>query len=448
MAISNFHISFDSSSSSFKPGDDLKGKVIMDVWATIDIKFVEFVISGKGTLRMFKGPSTFIERPRSEVYVDKKILLIGPSNGKGVTLHPGRYVTSFQYTLPEKLPPSVHQVDLGNGSVFDISYSVQAHVCDRIKGHVTSPAGAKVVKILKATKRRFTVLPTQTWQTIPGALDPIVHAEQVLLFHGAGKKTPTSVVLSVNRGVHPVGDKVQVNIEVISSKRDRVQDIGAELEQELLFDTDLINKFRRVLIKAVDETQKSQLRGKTRTVTSSFTLPLPANIVPSYIPHCRMIKLKYTLKVTVKFKNLGGKLIIGLPIVVAQASPSTQHDGELPLFNKPIMQFPYFSKSPNGYANSFTASEQSSRDTLHKKEQRTKSIKSANVTTKYKTIFNCCGCCLLCLGFGILESWSFIERKIPLYIMFNQSLGWRNTQLTQFTCKPQWKITCRILNST
>ncbi len=118
----------------------------MDVWSAIHIQFVEFVITGKGTVRVFKDTSTFLERPRNEIYLDKKIILIGPQNGskgQGVTLTPGRYVSSFKYRLPETLPPTVHQFDMGHGYVFDISYHVQAHVCDKVRPVLIIPPFTK-----------------------------------------------------------------------------------------------------------------------------------------------------------------------------------------------------------------------------------------------------------------------------------------------------------------
>ena len=47
MAISNFSIKFEHE-GKLRPGDEIKGQVIMDVWSTIVIRYVEFNITGKG----------------------------------------------------------------------------------------------------------------------------------------------------------------------------------------------------------------------------------------------------------------------------------------------------------------------------------------------------------------------------------------------------------------
>ena len=407
MAISNFHIEFEVPGARYKPGDELSGKVIMDVWAGIDIKHVEFLINGKGTLRMFQNSSTFIERPKHEVYLDKKIVLIGSStSNRGITLEPGRYETNFQYTLPENIPPSVHQFDMGNGYVFDISYSVQARVCDF--AHARGPPGT-MLRVVKATRKSFSMVPLQDWHTIPGAMEPSVHSEQLLLFCGAGRRDPTTVIVMLDHGIYPVGDNIRLTTEVISPGKDAIKDISAELEQQLFFDSDLIKKFRRVMIKALDDGRNRRLTKNGASLKSTFGISLPTNIIPSYLPNCKMIDLQYTMKVKVRFKKFGGKLIIRLPVVIAPACDGDRKDGEVPLFNKPVMQFPYFSKSPLGngqsigYPNSSSASDDSTRGSLHRAEVA-RGQQQDNVTTKYKTAFSCCGCCLPCLGFGILES--------------------------------------------
>ena len=121
-------------------------------------------------------------------------------------------------------------------------------------------------------------------------------------------------------------------------------------------------------------------------------------------------------------------------------------DAEVPVFNKPIMQFPYFSKSPhisdmNGFANTGTVrGSDSAHGTMRSHgtvrsiisqgtiprslgqsmatgAQRSNSIQSNGkvprrskyderddrVTTTYKPKLRCCVCCTGCLGYGIYD---------------------------------------------
>ena len=71
----------------------------------------------------------------------------------------------------------------------------------------------------------------------------------------------------------------------------------AELEQQILFSKDAIRKFRRVLIKAIDNQTMRHTTDHENMVRSRFSIPVPPNLVPSYLPHCDMLDIMYTLKV-------------------------------------------------------------------------------------------------------------------------------------------------------
>ena len=71
----------------------------------------------------------------------------------------------------------------------------------------------------------------------------------------------------------------------------------AELEQQILFSKDAIRKFRRVLIKAIDNQTMRHTTDHENMVRSRFSIPVPPNLVPSYLPHCNMLDIMYTLKV-------------------------------------------------------------------------------------------------------------------------------------------------------
>ena len=412
MAISNFSILFDHHGKC-KPGDELAGQVIMDVWSTIVIRYVEFVIQGKGTVRVFKDSSTFLEKPRYETYLDKKIYLIAPPNGGSTcTLTPGKYVTDFSYRLPEELPPSVHQFEMGKGYIFDISYTAQANVCDLAR--TPHPKG-KSIKVIKTCRKPFIVAPAHDWQSIPGAMDPIVHADQVSLLCAPFGSGPTSVHVHLDRGVYPIGDNIKIKVEVCPPSGKYLKVIRAELEQDLLFSKDMVKKFRRILITAND--------GRVRyapeeVVKSSFSIPIPTSLVPSYLPHCKLLGISYCIKVTVQFRKLGGTVIMRMPLTIAPPSELERNieNPDVPLFNKPIMQFPYFSNSPldfednvetlGGTMNGTLRSETSKRSNYSSESQRSQKVaeKDERVTTKYATCLGCCQCFLMCCGVGIYNS--------------------------------------------
>ena len=138
--------------------------------------------------------------------------------------------------------------------------------------------------------------------------------------------------------------------------------------------------------------------------------------------------------------------MVRLPIIIAPASDAERNidSADVPVFNKPIMQFPYFSKSPiipdmNGFSTlgrSSKSGTESGHETMrshgtvrsyahsngtirsnygpvvangtHKKSRVRRKPRqferNDKVTTKYKPGINCCSCWALCFGYGIYES--------------------------------------------
>ena len=153
------------------------------------------------------------------------------------------------------------------------------------------------------------------------------------------------------------------------------------------------------------------------------------------------------MQVTIRFRHFGGDLIVRLPITIAPASDVERGTDniDVPVFNKPIMQFPYFSKSPiipdmNGFATTGRSSgTESGHGTMrshgtvrtsgysngtvrssngltvangnynsHKKSKAYKKHrdfeKNDKVTTTYKPGIKCGTCLASCMGYGIHES--------------------------------------------
>ena len=144
---------------------------------------------------------------------------------------------------------------------------------------------------------------------------------------------------------------------------------------------------------------------------------------------------------------MGGDLIVRLPITIAPASDVERsiENVDVPVFNKPIMQFPYFSKSPiipdmngfattgrssgtesghgtvrshgtirtSGYSNGTVRSSNgfvvaNGNHNVHKKSKAYKKHRefknNDKVTTMYKPGITCGTCLASCLGYGIHEA--------------------------------------------
>ncbi|KAK2146321.1 hypothetical protein LSH36_616g03033 [Paralvinella palmiformis] len=400
MVISNFHIEFDNN-ASFRPGQTITGQVIMDVWSRTELRHVEFSLRGEGTVRIFKNSFTFIERPKHEIYLNKRILLISPPDGAAsVILNPGRYVSDFSYSLPNELPPSVHQFDMGNGYVFDISYSARANVCDAVGTRYIQPLHENYHKVIKSAKCNFQVLPLSDWKSLSGAQEPVHYTEQLLLLCSCTSQ-PTKVHVSIDRGVYPVGGNIKVRLKVINpTRKQSVKVIRANLEQRMTYKGDLIQKFRKTLISVEDDVQY----GPQSDIRTGFDIPIPKTIVPSYLPHCNILDVTYTIKVTVRFKGVRGKLTVAVPVIITPTArdhllTTRSHSG----FNwHSIRQSSSEDEPGTAYTSSQDTDPAAHGNVTNGKNQPGQGQLIENqITTKYRTGLKCCPCCLLFCRFGI-----------------------------------------------
>ena len=407
MAISNFNIKFSGDRTRYQPGEEICGDVVMDVWATVAVRYVEFVLQGKGTLRKFEKTS-FSRQPRHELYLDKQSMLMKPTESGYVVLTPGHYISTFSYRLPLDLPSNVKQTDMGKGHVFDVTYSARAHVCDSVRAkHKTT-----VIRVVKGTKRPFVITPTLDWQSLPGALEPIIHAEQLLLACTPCFNEPTSVMLYIDRGVYPIGDQIKCSLEIYTKNVQRIKEVYAELTQHVIFRTDKIKKHEKVILKALNSKSMSP-HEKGKVYQGIFILTVP-NIVPSNMPHCRLMDITYNICVTVKFRHFGGVLKTRIPVVIAPASEAERQieHPTIPIMSKPIRQFPYFSDSPSNSAGSLDFDGKDKERMIRRHEK---------VQSEYQTCFVCCccECCLSCLKFGILASeWGQAGPRLNIKTVF------------------------------
>ena len=399
MAISNFHIELRND-AAYRPGETVSGQVIMDVWARTEVRHVEFTLRGEGTVRIFKNSFTFIERPKHEVYLNKRILLISPPDGAtSVILNPGRYISDFSYCLPDCLPPSVHQFDMGNGYMFDISYSAQANVCDSVGTRYIQPLHENYHKVIKSVKRNFQVLSLNDWQSLPGAHEPVHYTEKLLLLCSCTSQ-PTKVHVTLDRGVYPIGGKIKVRLKVTNpGRKQSVKVIRANLEQRMIYKDDLIQKFRKMLISIEDDVEYSP-HSEIRT---GFDVPVPQNIVPSYLPNCSILDVTYTMKVTVKFKGVRGKLTVSVPVVITPiTSNQKQSRTHLGIHGSNTYTIAR-SFSDEAFDTVYTSS-QDTETSSHRNAKRNGQpvpLVRDQITTKYRTGLKCCPCCLLFCRFGI-----------------------------------------------
>lgn len=93
--ISFFDIETDRVSSyQYRPGEDITGKVTIMIRKTVEIKFVEMIVTGYGKLTIGKSEFPYTTR---ETYLHKEKCIIGTREASmSAVLTPGRYTTQFR----------------------------------------------------------------------------------------------------------------------------------------------------------------------------------------------------------------------------------------------------------------------------------------------------------------------------------------------------------------
>ena len=414
-AISNFLITFDEK-DHYKPGQTIKGQVEMDVWTELDVRYVEFLLVGRGTVRMFTGSSSKQIKSWGEVYLDKRILLMSPSPGEThLFLKPGRYISKFSYKLPNKLAPTLSQLNLRKSVSFDISYAVQANVCDSL--HNTDiPKHEQYVRVVKSCRRLFTVGLLHDWFSIPGATDPVIHAEQLQLSCAPSTGEPTSVLVHLNRGVYTPGDTMKVNVEAFTPNGKGVKRVEVLVEQHIRLTDKVKMETKNVLVNIKDKLKNRKKDEQKNMLTRTFSIPLPADLTPSYLPGCHLLKITYTMHVTTQFKSCSGKLVTTLPIHILQQSRDsqvTQEDGSMPVFSKPITQYPNFINSAsddevdhnNGTVDMYSGTT-GGRGTAYSGKTGGRGMAYRKVDDqqqKAEYTVDCCNCCVSLCGLGLFK---------------------------------------------
>lgn len=416
-AISNFHIQLDNMGNTARPGEVLSGRVIMDVWSAISIRFVEFILQGHSTVVKYKSLSAK-QHPTNEIYIDERIELVTPPSGsRTMVLAPGKYVSKFSCALPGNLPASVRSTKFFSGIVFDITYMAKANVAADVESRSIGPMKTEhTVKIIKSCKKLFTVQPLVSFLDFPAATNSISHAEQITT---CCSLQPTSILLKLDRNVYAAGDVINVQIEILSPKKKAVRKLVCDLDQVVVFWGKKRDKQQRQVLLQCEGQVQPQSSSAEHMVRAVFHLPLLDSLCPSTLMFCRLLQVTYHLRVSVRLRGWGGSVLLEIPVTVA---PSCQHEELEPkvsLFNKPIMPFPQFSAnidtpekgstshSPVGtLRNSHSFDQRSAASTQRGGKYQTDKPwhPEPSVTIKYINDFRLCNNCTGCCGVGIHEA--------------------------------------------
>ena len=132
-AISFFDIEMDKSPFyQYRPGEEISGAVHIDIHHNVEIRFVELVIVGQGTVTVLKAKQGLPSTVR-ETYLRKQTFVIGTGDALwSSVLTPGHYLSKFRFRLPKDLPSSIMHDDLSSGFTMDINYFIKVTKSDDV----------------------------------------------------------------------------------------------------------------------------------------------------------------------------------------------------------------------------------------------------------------------------------------------------------------------------
>ena len=125
-AVTFFDIEMDKSPFyQYRPGEEISGAVHLDIRHNVEIRYVELVIVGQGTITVLKAKQGLPSTVR-ETYLRKQTFVIGTGDAAwSSVLTPGHYLSRFRFRLPKNLPSSIQHDDLSSGFTMDVNYFIK-----------------------------------------------------------------------------------------------------------------------------------------------------------------------------------------------------------------------------------------------------------------------------------------------------------------------------------
>lgn len=361
--ISQFAIELDRAETDiYTAGDVLSGRIVLEVLSNIEIRFVELLIVGVASVQ-FSKHDPLSAKNAQDVLLNKRSYVMGTADGRwNSVITAGKYLSRFKFKLPDNLPSTVKYENKESGFSFEVGYLVKARICDEMGSSSLRSTHSTNTYVKVLLTRRFPFMVRQPFDihAIPKALQPISHSEIVninclpICIHAA------SMSLSMERSVFLAGDEIRVKLITSGSTAHKIKSLTCELQQHIHSNIKTRQNYTVVQV-YVHEPKGLVFKEKSQTFSLfEFIVPTQSNFVPSFLPGIKLLKVTYSIMMTVKFNSCSGKLFLQCPIGIGPcANHMTQTETTtVPVFNRPI-RFPHFSrdsqkgaKTQNGTAHS------------------------------------------------------------------------------------------------
>ena len=356
----------------YLPGEEISGKIVFDIKGKLEIRFIEFLITGHSAVSLSKGLNSGNTKTFRDVFLNKRNYIVGTPDGKWSTVvTPGHYVSKFKFLLPSNIPSSMKYKNEPNGFGAEIVYTVKARICDEIGSSSARSTHSlnNLVKIILSRKNTFTVRRRFDIHSIPNALLPVIYQEDITLSSCSFFSSDiASVNLCLDRSCFLTGDDVQVRLEIENQYAKRIKMIDGRLLQHVRL-VKPKSHFTFSLSTFGEKNPKGTVMTKQHQTLACFDISMPTgvNVLPSINPGCRLFHVTYSLRIVVHFTSCGGQLLLELPIHIGPCLDpiNLEKRNSVPVFNRP-KRFPHFSPHPNGHLqNGQTPSGPEVRSSVH-----------------------------------------------------------------------------------
>ncbi|GFO29786.1 hypothetical protein PoB_005629100 [Plakobranchus ocellatus] len=324
--VSFFDIETDKVSSyQYRPGEEVSGVVTLIVRHTLEIRFVELVVTGRGyiTFRQPEGREGSMNgrlgRTTKETYLYKRTYVIGTGDEAWSSLlTPGTYSSKFRVKLPKGLPSTLRHQNSANGISMEISYTLKARICDdpgahtsvRSRSSTRSQRNGQLVRVLMYKQINFNVQRSFDLSMIPGASVPFSHTEQ--LFLSCAHSDAAIVTVNLDRSVFLAGDDVKLQLSTSLPNGQRVKEITCSLQEHLILDPKrepITVKLTRMLRKDPGQVEgRSTNQVQQEKDEFEVTIPTQTDLISPFSLGASKTKIEYSLAIGLKFSRSGGKL--------------------------------------------------------------------------------------------------------------------------------------------
>lgn len=358
--ISQFVIELDRPDhDSFRPGEYLSGRVILEATASIEIRFVELIIVGLATIHFSKNDPN-LSKNGQEVLLNKRSYMMGTPDGRwNSVITAGKYVSKFRFRLPNHLPSTIKYESKEHGFSFEINYLVKARICDEIGSASmrSTHSSNNLVKVLLTRRFPFMVQGPFDIHSIPTAMQPVSHSEYVNLSCLPIFLNTASLALSLDRSVFLAGDDIRVKLTATTRTARRIKTLTCELHQRVQTNIKMRQNFTIMQIQEHEPEGQPFQQNSKNLVLYEFMIPTRSQYISSFLQGCSLVRVSYAIAMTVRFKGCSGLLFLECPLSIGpSADPMNPRESTtVPVFNRP-RRFPHFTnhhapKSQNGTAH-------------------------------------------------------------------------------------------------